>query len=340
MAKADTDPNSTGNFDFSACVDDEVLFRYLEGNARAEERDLVEKHLRHCTVCSEIVAAVNLSEQKPVTQAEKAEAAQSIRMSADQQVARILTYHKALNPPRKGKPGREGVWQGIFERLTKIVSDLMTGVLAAPAPVRVAVIAALVLLLLVPPGLDFYKSDFQVWRVQGTLVKHYRGHIESARLSGGYGSSGISTILGPEESDYISAAQERLLNALQHDPELQQARMLLAQTFIMQQNFTAAESLFQTLQNAALKSSIFLNDLGVLYSREGRWEKAADSFAAALAADSTHLEALYNLALAQANLDRPQEAVVLLKQYLAREKNQEWRDAAQRLRRKIEQTRE
>ena len=131
-----------------------------------------------------------------------------------------------------------------------------------------------------------------------------------------------------EEQDYLQQSRARLERALAHGEQSSKARQLLAQIFIIQKEYTSADSILRTLEPDAKNSPTLLNDLGVYYFQQQDWANAEKYFSEAIKVDSRFPEARFNLALVKMQMNEKDEANAILSEYLKIEKDKNWKNAA------------
>ena len=319
--------------DSKGCVSPFMLYRYLTGSlGRGEVRE-IERHLNRCTSCFNELVSLVRNVYSPMNAEERRALSRIQKEPAPSFLSKILAEPE--EKPKKGRtwffkpvpadPGMPGDARNVF-----IFN-----------PRRLIPLTAGVLLLLMAFGLLSRRTGSwdgdPVGQARSLLTSHHQIFIEDARLSGGYASTGISMLMTPPETSppYLEKARRYLLQAIGQDPESESANLLLAQTFLIENRFQAADSVFQLILDGHPSRPVILNDLGVFYAKQNAWEKAASHFLAALGADHRLLEARYNLALMHIQWGSLAKADSLLETYIRLETDEAWRNAALRLRQKI-----
>ncbi len=323
-----------------ACLDDDLLYRYLEKLASEEERRAVERHLDTCRECFSDFAALARTASMPATEQEKFELARLPGLTPEEQVNKIFDYIKAEAPD----PVRDVLDNSFVLQTKKKAWPKLWSWLPSPqfAP-RFAYVMALLLILAATSfvGIPFIVSRFdksadtlaEVQRELQTQHKIYVNLLDYAasapRLSGGYAPERFF-LMGPEEdaSSRLDDSRRRLEAVTADEAKAVQARQLLAQTFIIQGALAQADSVLRQIPVASLQQASLLNDQGVLHFAMNDFTAAARDFEAAINADPRLVEARYNLALTKAKMGLIAEALALFNEYLDLEMRPEWRDVA------------
>jgi tetratricopeptide (TPR) repeat protein len=306
------------------------LLQYLEGNLKAENRSRIEKHLEACALCFHVILSVRANEAHPFTAEELEEVQKLSKWTPEQHLAKLLEFQKKTsesNPSQEAssKTERRPSWAFRPGASTGFKFPAFWRPLAAAASLVFALAASFW-------GVHYYQTDYQIARATKLLQEQHRVFIKDARLSGGYGSSGLSELMGEEdEKAYLQQSRAHLNKAIAHGEESLQARQLLAQIFIIEKEYARADSILRTLEPAAKNSPTLLNDLGVYYFQQQDWASANRAFSDAIKADPRFVEARYNLALVKMQMGAKDEAAANLEEYLQIEKNDNWRNAAREL---------
>jgi anti-sigma factor RsiW len=322
-----------------ACLDDDLLYRYLEKLATAEERRAVERHLQACRECFSDFAALARMAYTPATEVEKTELARLPGLTPEEQVKKVFDYIKAEGP--SPDPVREVIDSTFVLQTKKKAWPKLWSWLPSPqlAP-RFAYVMALFLILAVTSfiGIPFIVSRFDksaatLAEVQRELQTQHKIYVNPSdyavsapRLSGEYAPDRIF-LMGPEE-ETLDDSRRRLEVVIADEAKSVQARQLLAQTFIMQGAFSQADSVLRQIPAASLQQASLLNDQGVVHFAMNDLAAAARDFEAAINADPKLVEARYNLALTKAKMGLAAEALAVFNEYLALETRPQWRDIA------------
>ena len=311
------------------CINDDLLYKYLEGRVTETEAQAIEQHLNSCSICFHEMASLLRNSLSPATDSEKRGIAEVRTLTSEEQVSKILSYDEQLNRVTPQKSGKEGKF--VFATIKKFFEKLIPFELNyKPA------LAALILIILMIGaywGIQYYNTGYQIINAENTLQTKYKIYIGDTRLSGGYQSTGISMLMAPGDAkpSYLEQAKLQLEKAIRNGSTSIKARHLLAQIFIIEKEFGRADSILTKFGKESTVSGALLNDIGVFYFQKKDWKNAADNFQSALEVDENLLEARYNLALAKEKLNAPEEAVHILKKYIELENNEAWKNAAQHL---------
>jgi len=313
------------------CISLDLLYQYLERAVTKSEAKAIEIHLNSCETCFHEMASLIRHSHSPATDSEK-RAIEKIRtITVKEQVDKILEY---CGPPpvKKSTKGKSIKIIAIIKNKLKEFFDkwIYTRYIWRP------VVTFFVLFIFIAGafwGIRYYNTTYKISRAGKLLLNNHRIHIEDARLSGGYSSTGISMLMAPDPKkiEYIEQAKSKLDKAIKKDTRFLKANRLLAQVFIIEKLNSQADSVFSAMGDTVYNSAALLNDRGVLYFQQRDWKKAALHFQLALEIDKNFLEAYYNLALVKMKLGELEEAISILNIYVKSEQNGEWRDAAHRL---------
>ncbi len=206
--------------------------------------------------------------------------------------------------------------------------------------------AALLIGLLTQSAITFFRTTYKLNSASTLLLTNYRIHKDEVpRLSGGYGSTGLELTLGEravpdevrdQESDqpqllieneknrYLEDALKKGREALQNGADHNDAYLIQAQIFFINNQLDHTELYLQKLDSATWESPVAQNTRGlVAFSRE-QWRVAADLFQAAITTDPQLREGFYNLALAYRKLGQNENAVSAMERYLTMETETEW----------------
>lgn len=308
------------------CMSDALLLQFIEGATSAEETNRIQAHLNECAVCAHIVGAVYYNKTHPFTAEEQREARELIKSTPEEQAAMLLRDFEQAESANG--VARRTVRGAQTERFRLSFDWLPRLPLWQPA-------FAALLVLLALGGRWTYRyvqTDYKVEQAANLLKQEHRAFYKHARLSGGYGSSGISELMGEEEKEEYSVRAEKLAaEAIKNGAESLKAKQLLAQSLFIEKKYDRLDSLLREIAPLAENSAVLLNDLGVYYFQKQAWKNAEKYFSAAMARDPKFLEARYNLAVTKAESGAREEAVKLMQEYLALETDENWKIAARSL---------
>jgi hypothetical protein len=177
-------------------------------------------------------------------------------------------------------------------------------------------------------GISYYNTTYQMDLASNLLKENYRIYMsDTPRLSGGYGSTGISTILSAEEDSesYLERAAEYSARAMRNDPGSDRARRIRAQICIINNHYTKADSILNSIEQ---KTAGLLNDMGVINFLKEDLPGAERYFKLSIQKDNTFKEAYYNLAITRLKSGDNNTAEQYLREYLTLEDDEGWRNAA------------
>jgi hypothetical protein len=177
----------------------------------------------------------------------------------------------------------------------------------------------------------YYHTSYQLLKARDLLTANYKIYMkDTPRLSGGYQSSGISTLLAGEQDNksYLDQALQYTQKALTKDNKSTQARLLQVQIFIINHDYQKADSLLNQVKE---KTASFYNDRGVLKFLNDDLTAAAEYFKSSINADKKFKEAYYNLALTECQLGNKEAGRTYLTVYLTLENDTGWRNAASQM---------
>ncbi len=312
------------------CITNELFYEYLEGRVSEEKAITIEHHLNSCPICFQEFASLLRNTLSPITDFEKSEISKLRNITAEEQVAKIISYYEPLAEKIEG--WKKAIITVIIKFSLKKIFERRTSGKYYWRPV----VAFLFLIICITGSYmlrKYYNTNYQISQAEKLLLENHKIYIEDPRLAGGYGSSGINMLMAPDDEkfSYIEQVKSRINRAIRKGSNSPKAQQLLAQIFIIEQQDQKADSMFSLIKKESEQSAALLNDIGVLCFKKGDWKNAAYNFHSAIEADENFLEAHYNLALVQIKLGKLNEAISILKKYIDREHDKGWRDAAHRL---------
>jgi tetratricopeptide (TPR) repeat protein len=305
------------------CLSPEKIGQFINNELPKRQRTEVEKHLAFCNVCRQQLVAIVQASFAPVNEEEKISLAALPPLDIAAQIRQI----KEFAPESPGLSDRiRELWDWLDDRLP-----------ALPAPRPAWALAVLVVLSLA--GTWWAWPAYQYYRLaqkgQSELAAQFRiYYLHQPRLAGDYRSTDTAEVLSAtttegrkdKEGQTIEAM---LKKALDYDQDGENARLRLAQYFLLQKNYSSGDSLLKLLEAASPQNAAVHNDRGYWFFQRGRYDSAAVAFAQALALKPQLDEALYNLAIAQTQLGDTTAAMKSWKKYLALDNiKTEWRNAA------------
>jgi len=314
----------------AACLTPETTYRYLEKELAEADRVKVEAHLDECSSCYESMISLLKNSVTPVSELEKNRIRELSETTPESQVTRVLSYVKA------GSVSAGGFWRHVrqFLRFPETIGTAW----------RSPAFAALALSALVVgtyQGIRYYHISRPMAQAEEILQQNYRVYMkDTARLSGGYHSSGVAALMSQKEEkeselSYSNKALALTEEAASNGADPDKVREIEAQIYVIQHDYAKAESLYQQIHTPLKDSAALLNDQGVLCFSRGDWDKAQAYFEASLKANQQFKEAWYNLALVKTNERDTQGALTALERYLTIETDEGWRNAALELRKRL-----
>ena len=316
------------------CLTPELTYRYLENDIDERLRAQVETHLDECASCYEAMVSLLNNSLTPATELEKNEIRKLTEMTPEKQVSRVLSYVRTQSKAKQEGAMDEGFWRQIsrFFRFQGTASSLW----------RSPAFATLALLLLTVgsyQGIRFYQTSWPMTQAERLLQQNYRVYMkDTARLSGGYRSSGVAALMagGGSESSYAEQALALTQEAARKGANPDRVRKIEAQVYVIQNDYGKAESAYEQMGEAERNSAAFWNDRGVAHFGQQDWERAQEYFEASLRADQQFKEAWYNLALVKEKRHDGRGALSALERYLTLETDEGWRNAALEFKKRLQ----
>ncbi len=336
--------NQLNNQDGDNCIAFDLLFRYIEHEATPLEIKTVEKHLNTCDICRETVAQMIRLEKNPITDEEMKQAVSLLKMSPEEQVAKIMKFVADDKSRDEGEtqtypkpipiPNGEKTEDTTHEQNGKTIWK------------RYWPAAAVLLLVAIWFGSQPLLTNMEIERdyksawasLQDSLTYNI---FADAQFSTDYQFRTTDKMMSMDtipELTFLDRAEIHLQNVLKNDPEHPEARQKLAEIYIEEKNFAKADSLLKEIQKTAGNSAEVLNNYGVFYFKQQKWQKAAEYFQQAIDTTPDFIKAIYSLGLAKIELGEKEEAVSAFTRYIEVEADEGRRSAAQRLIQEINQS--
>ncbi|MBN2009544.1 zf-HC2 domain-containing protein [candidate division KSB1 bacterium] len=322
------------------CIQANIMYQYLEGTLSDSEKHDVEHHLSTCDACLNEITSLVRNAYLPMSEQEMVDIEKIRNTTSEQQVEKIISYIRVQKETEPDVLVAEN--KTAEQRVTKLTNKLkamITRFFSVHNFRKPAIAFALVLIIAtgIYSTYRYYRINYPINQAEQMMLANHRTFIEDARLSGGYGSSGISMLMAPEdESDnYLKSVKADLLTAIKHGATSDKAKLLLAQVFIIERSFNQADSILNKLKADEPENAAVFNDIGVFYFEQRDWEAAANYFERALTLNDRLLEAYFNLALSKLKLNNPDAALLALNNYLTYETDEAWKNAALRLKNNI-----
>ena len=314
----------------SDCLKEDLIYRYLDGALSETDRDKAQEHISNCSLCLDATVSLARFSFAPPTASEQAEIARLSPTPASEQVSRLMTQLQSEAGTKPGLSIRERL-KLFFEPAFVSRRWQFGGALA---------LAVLVVGIAGYQGTRYVETTLPTEQAAELLQANYRIYMEETpRLSGGYRSSGISTLMSgnADESNpsYLERALALTQQAMGKAANRSQLLQLEAQIHFIKKDYAAATSRLRAIPPTDGGATV-LNDLGVVYFSKADWPQARQFFEEALKVNPNFAEAWYNLALVRAQIGETSGALDALKRYLAVEKDDAWRNAALEFQKKLE----
>ncbi len=303
------------------CLTEDQLDKYICKTLSSKENQQVEQHLNTCDACfRKLVMILNVT-FSPTTAVEKIELNKIEPKTIDEQVSKILSYDRELNP----KPVVDSVWN----RLWRLVFNFINRYFLTMTPRwRPALSYALVLLLIAGTfgGYRQLNQRYHLSRAKSLLEQNYQFDSENDLQLTGQFAPGIGQLMASDEPEaYQLKSQMHLQKILKHKPNHIETNLLLAKLYIIEKKYVQAESLYSKLQRRGFNSAQLLNDLAKLQADKGDTTAALNSFYQAIKADSQLPEPYYNLGLLLKKI-KPDSASLFYEKYLKFEYDARWQE--------------
>lgn len=298
------------------CPPPEQIDGFISNSLPKRQLREVEKHLAICDACRRQLIATFQYSFEPVSEEEK----KLLEALPPFEISDQVNAIKELMPD---KPG-------VLDIIRQLPGRLEWPVPIPPIP-RPAWALALVLVLgLIGkwwawPAYQYYRLASQG---ESQLLEQnrifYKGELRPAN---GYSSSPEKQRMGPKQE--TQTADALLKQALIYNQNGETGRLRLAQYFLLQKMEGSADSLLKLLEAASPPNAAVLNDRGIWLFNRKEFDAAAAAFQRAYELNPLLDEALYNLAIAQTQLNDTPGAKSSWEKYIALENIKvEWRNAA------------
>jgi len=290
----------------------EAIENLMAENSSPQEAANLLGHLVSCSRCFHYLESFFEEALSPLGENVEDE----LRMYAGISIAKQAL---AIRPPKSSWLAQLNDW------IKKIIPEPLPRWGYAAASVAMCIVIGL-------GGTRYYQIIYRLNLSAKILKENHRIFVEGTpRPSGGYAGTGISILMAPDTTSYLTQALELTKKALDSGADKGNSQRLLARIFIFQNQLERADSVFNRMDAAVQNSADVLNDRGVLEFQRQNWSVAANYFDAVIRADSTFAEAYYNLALALSKENQKPKAIALLNAFLKIEKDEGWKNAAQEL---------
>ncbi|MGH7491868.1 MAG: tetratricopeptide repeat protein [bacterium] len=254
-----------------------------------------------------------------------------LTMTPEAQVAKIISY--VDEPPSQPRAALSKSMKAVITNLMRTTNNLQLRPWLISRQLGFALVAVLGLSVSAFWGVRFCKTTLRIMIAERILKNNYHIYMaETPRLSGGYASTGIQVLMGPEKGDaegsYLEEARTRIAAAMASGSKAAKAMLLLAQIAIIERDYDRADSILHAIVPQPSSSAAVLNDLGVLRFERNDWDGAVRYFEAAIRADAKLKEARYNFALAKGRIGANEEAIQALNECVKIEHDEGWKNAA------------
>lgn len=306
------------------CIDDETLFLYFDGQLDKKQIIKVEQHLNSCRECFDTVATLYRTNYAEMTAEEKDDIKAIMALSSDS-----MEIPKDTVKPETGNS--KSLLKSIPARFRDFFVDLFIPKPARPrfAPAfRLAMILAALLILV--SGYSGFQTVAINHQIKSSTEELRESHLISwngVRVSGGF--QGTPTLSGVmSEDDFLYPEIESKLSKALSRKNLAKGKHALARMYLLSNStprLAKADSILRTID---LETAALMNDVGVLYFKQQKWEKAEEKFRRAIEMDSTYSEAYFNLGQTKLNIEKEEQAKAFFEKCLEYEKNAGWQKAA------------
>lgn len=327
MGKNKIQSDAQGTQESDICLDDDLLFKYVDGRANKLEVKKVEIHVNRCSKCYHELTTLVKYALTPATEREENEIEKMRTFSEQEQVEKILAYNEQIDIIKAKNVTEKTLFSEKIKSIAGKVKDVISEWLTPTSSLKpVIAVACLVMLILFSvKGLHFYNTQIPVLKARKTLLQHYNIPIKTVRLSGGYEVAGIGIQLDNDESNsYLEDAEKRLNKAISKGNTSVEPKLLLAHFFLITNHLSEADSILKIIEEEAIHSAQIFNDIGVYYYQQRDWANAVNYFNSALQVDKNYHESYYNLALTKYKMEQYDDAKSAIDAYLDLEENEGW----------------
>src|SRR5215831_11120227 len=217
----------------AACLTPETTYRYLEKELAEADRIKVEAHLDECSSCYESMVSLLKNSLTPVSELEKNQIRELSHTTPESQVARVLSYLKEESSRRREESSDQGFWRRL-EQFLRFPHGVAT---AWRSPV-LASLALVALAVVIYQGVRYYHVSQPMAQAEQILQQNYRVYMkDTARLSGGYRSSGVAALMSQKEEktpepSYSDKALALTEEAASHGADPDKVREIEAQIYV------------------------------------------------------------------------------------------------------------
>lgn len=156
----------------------------------------------------------------------------------------------------------------------------------------------------------------QVEHMYQDLLENQQIRYREFRPSGGFEFSIIGEVRGPNGYGSATLSSTLLQQATQYDIDDARLHHLLGTLYFFNRNLDMAEAHYRRALQRTPKNAKVINDLALVYIKQGDYEQALNQLQQAIASDPRLLEARYNLALVYEFMGDTSRAAQAWREYL------------------------
>lgn len=304
----------------SHCLDDETLYKYIDGQLFGKELRKAERHLDECSTCLRELSSLLRLTYAPQNEQEKQILASIEPVPAEERVRKIVQQIATIassNNRIMEKRHKLDLTQ-LFDNVKKYRVILIKRPRPGYAPAFAAILICLI------AGFRYYQTGYQVYTAGKLLERHHRTARNELRLAGDYSPSFAGGLMGNEApQSYMQKVYQKLAKAQEHGVRSARLAKIQSHYLIVNKKYARADSVLRS-QAVADPTSTY-NDLGVAAFYQGDIPQAITYLERSLATDSTQTYTLYNLGLIYAFEQNTHQALLYLNRCLDYETDERWR---------------
>ena len=218
------DVNIPGTFDEI----DELLNKLYTGDPSSEDKKVFLMGLYHSEKFYQRVL-LKMGQLVPALEEELLPSLTDIQIQSDEQILANMNVLTSSKGPAKVDLSYK-IPLKFWEKVKKILRS------GSPGARRwvYATVSLSILLIATLSGIRFYNTSYQIMLAEDLLQENYRIYMaDTPRLSGGYGSTGISQLMGDDDETYINKALAHIIQALDNESTSSRVQEIQAQIFII-----------------------------------------------------------------------------------------------------------
>lgn len=311
-----------------SCIDDDVLYRYLDGLLSKRRKREVEAHLNSCITCFDEMSALLLAVHAPSSAEETAELSRMTTLPPEQEVAQILDFveQERLNTDN----GEFGFLKALRKKTRNIFVDLWLprGWLLRPA--MACAVTVICILAIGRPIYDRWRSNELAESGLSDLAGKYTiTSRDGLRPSGGFRYDEFGATRSGENISNYEPARSSFEKSINLNHENSSAHHSLGTYFLLvEKDLKQAKEHYDAALAGDSTNAGTINDLGVLAFLAGSPDEAIEKFRLALLHNPQLLEARYNLATVYQNQGKQDEAQQEWAKYVELDPTSDWADVA------------